>query len=128
MAKGENTMSNAIVFQKLETIKIVQTDPTPITLAAANFRADPDVGNFRSMGLGLRVGEQMGFASQAIWIVRFDDHVKLSLRQENNFGHSIQLGSVTVPSSELDLGERSFHFTESGAHVVLTYFVRDWPQ
>src|SRR5262249_42411549 len=122
-----NTMSNAIVFQKLETIKIVQTDPTPITVATGTLRADPDVGSFRSMQTGLRVGEQVGFALQPIWIVRFDDHVKLTLWQESNFGSQIELGAVTAQSPERNVGERSFHLTESDAHVVLTYFVREWP-
>jgi hypothetical protein len=82
---------------------------------------------WHTISLGLRVGEQMGFAWSDDWLVPFNDHVTLTLRQDNNFGLTKNLGSVTVPSSELGNGERSFDFTESGAHVVLTYFVKEMP-
>jgi len=118
-------MSNAIVFQKLETITIVQTNTTAI--AGGTLRIDPDVGIFHSIRFGLRVGEQMGFGSFDDWLVRFDDHVMVTLFQESFLEERKKLGSVTVPSSELNSGERNFHFTENGADVVLTYFVRKWP-
>jgi hypothetical protein len=127
MSEGEDAMSIAIVFQKLETIKIVQTDPNPITHAGGDLRVDTDVGMWRTIYLGLRVGEQMGFAWSDDWLVPFEDHVKLTLHQDNNFGLTKTLGSVTVPSSALDTGERSYHFTDEGAHVVLTYFVKEMP-
>jgi hypothetical protein len=120
-------MANALVLQKVQTIKVAQTDPTPIVSAGASLRLDPDVGHFHTLRFGLREGEQLGFGWTDSFLVRFDDHVELTLRQENNFGLEKLLGSLTVPSSQLNTNERSFDFTESGAHVVLTYFVRKWP-
>ncbi len=121
-------MSIGIVFQKLETIKLAQTDPQqPTTGASGNLRVDIDDGGYRRIALGMRNGEQMGFGWSDDFMVPFDDHVTLTLTQDNNYGYERNLGSMTVPSSELNRGERAHHFTGSGADVVLTYFVKKLP-
>ena len=116
-------MPVAIVFQKLETIRVAQTDPRPITAASGDLRVDIDDGGHAGIPLGMRHGEQQGFAWSDHWMVPFKDHVQLTITQDNNYGHTKILGSVRVPSTELNL-ERTHHFTEEGAHVVLTYFVK----
>jgi hypothetical protein len=122
-------MPIAIVFQTLTTTKVAQTDPHPLTFAPGELRVVPDENPRVVIPLGLRVGDQTGFEGQDNWQVPFNDRVELTLMQEDNYSSSYwtELGSATVTSAELNHSGRSHTFTTRGAHVVLTYSVRELP-
>jgi hypothetical protein len=123
-------MPTAIVFQTVQTIKHAPTGhpPSPAQSAGAELLVYPDDKQFRRIAFGLMPGETMGLEWSDDWLVPFEDKVELILKQDNDFGATMYtLGSVTVTSAAVNDGAQKHSFTEEGAHVVLTYLVKEVP-
>ena len=120
-------MPIAIVFQTVQTIKHAPTGHPPGQSAPAELQVHPDSKVMRSIPLGLVPGETMGLDWSDNWLVPFEEKVKLILKQDNDFGNTYTLGSVTVTPAALNDGAQKYSFTDEGAHVVLTYIVKEVP-
>ncbi len=120
-------MPIAIVLQTVQTIKHAPTGHPPGQSAPAELQVHPDDKVMRFTTFGLRPGETMGLEWSDLWLVPFEEQVKLILKQDNDFGNPYTLGSVTVTSAALQDRALKYSFTDRGAHVVLTYMVKEVP-
>ena len=106
----------------LEGIKVLSTAGTPDRIL---FDVAVDDGQLQSIETGVAEGKKIVFDIYPdIQRMSFDRRVKIFIISVNDFsGREAKVGTVFISPGEAGLGERAQHFTEEGAHYVLTYKV-----